>query len=65
MDEATLDNILIHQKDYIIFLINQERLIEARSALACVAKLWNACDYTYKIEEMNNRITQAEFPPKL
>lgn len=53
--EQHLDNILIRQKDYLINLIDNH-LYEAIPALEVVKELWIACDYTYKLRELENRI---------
>lgn len=56
MNEEMLDNLLVHQKNYILTLINDGRLAEAQVALQTVAELWSCCNYAYKEREIQARI---------
>lgn len=60
IDEVTTDNVLIHQKDAIIRLINDGKLVEAGIALGIVREFWQSVDYGYKVREIEARISQAE-----
>lgn len=59
--ESHLDSILIGQKDKIIDLINQRKHDEARIALNVVKAFWYACNYGYKLEELQKRVDQSEY----
>jgi len=60
MTEEELDNILVHQKNRIIEMINRGDLDEARAILNVVFELWVKCDYTYKYHELQERIFRYE-----
>jgi hypothetical protein len=55
-NDHQLDFILIRQKDYIISLIDNRRLVEARCCLRTVSELWLANNYEYKLNELAQRI---------
>ena len=54
--ESQLDNILVAQKDGILFQINRGDFDAAFAQLACVRELWFACNYGYKFKELIARI---------
>lgn len=54
--ESDLDNILVHQKDNILRLINAEDWDKAIFALEVVEELWIATGYGYKGFELSERI---------
>jgi len=51
------DNILVHQKDFILSLVNDDKFDQALAHLELVKELWVKCDYTYKYREIRQRIT--------
>lgn len=57
--ETDLDNLLVRQKDSIISLINDGRITEAKTVLLTVSPMWIALDYSYKIKELEKRMTDA------
>jgi hypothetical protein len=57
--EESIDFILIRQKDYIISLIDNHRLVEARCCLRTVSELWLANNYEYKLNELAQRIRNS------
>jgi hypothetical protein len=59
LTESEFDNLLVHQKDAIIDLINNGQTIAAQAALAVVSELWIAHSYEYKIRELTERINRA------
>jgi len=56
-DNVQLDNILVHQKNYILRLINDGMLQAAEASLSTVRELWLATEYGYKIREIEMRIS--------
>ena len=52
----TMDNILIHQKDYIILLIDSGRIDEAKIVLDLLIELWTEYNYMYKHKELLERM---------
>lgn len=58
MNEKQLDFLIVRQKDKILQLINHSRKKEALIALDVVKELWDHCDYTYKYDEIKERINQ-------
>ena len=50
------DNILVHQKNFILSLVNDDKFDQALAHLEFVKELWVACDYTYKYREIRQRI---------
>ncbi len=54
-----LDNILVHQKNAIIRMINEDRISDAKVALDVVRELWNGNSYAYKVKEIEARISDA------
>ena len=59
LQDWALDNILVGQKNKILWLINEGFLSEARAALDVLFPLWSACGYLYKREEIERRLTEA------
>ena len=59
LPEWALDNILVAQKNRILWLINEGFLTEARAALDVLFPLWSACGYLYKKEEIEARLSRA------
>lgn len=55
-DNVELDNILVHQKDIILSYLNQGKQREARACLLLVRELWKRCHYSYKHEELKQRL---------
>lgn len=53
-----LDNALVRQKDAILFEINNGEYSKAQMHLDLVRDLWNACNYGYKVLEIQKRITE-------
>ena len=51
-----MDNILIHQKDYIILLIDSGRIDEAKIVLDLLIELWTEYNYMYKHKELLERM---------
>jgi 3-methyladenine DNA glycosylase Tag len=55
-----LDNILVRQKDKLISMIDNatspQRLQRAVAALKVVQELWETCSYSYKYDELRERI---------
>jgi len=58
--QSELDNALVHQKDMILYHINEMRLDKAQSMLSIVREMWTICGYSYKIVEIENRLRAAE-----
>lgn len=56
--ETALDNVLVHQKDKIIYLINKGDILEAIGILNVVRELWESCGYSYKRREIIQRAIQ-------
>jgi len=66
LNEAEMDNILVHQKDRILQLINLAKkkenvsiLLIAKTCLQVVQELWEKCNYGYKWKELSDRIEDA------
>lgn len=55
VNETTLDNVLVHQKDKIILLISKGEFREAMGVLSIVRELWDVCGYQYKRRELLQR----------
>lgn len=53
-----LDNALIHQKDYIISLIDNQEFSEAILLLRFCKELWEVSEYGYKHRELLGRLEQ-------
>lgn len=56
MTPEEFDFLLIRQKEQILSLINKNKLREASTALLVVKELWCSHSYTYKYEEIRERI---------
>ena len=56
MTPEEFDFLLIRQKEQILCLINKNKLKEASAALIVVKELWCTHSYTYKYEEITERI---------
>jgi hypothetical protein len=54
-----IENQLIHQKNHIIDLVNDEKYEEALSLLNFSAELWESIGYAYKTAEIRDRIREA------
>lgn len=59
ISEEALDNELVKQKNMIIKMINEDRILEAQSMIEVVTPMWIACDYGYKVKELIDRIDLA------
>jgi hypothetical protein len=59
MDEATLGNHLVLQKDTIIRMIHAKAYDDADKVLTFVSSLWSAAGYGYKIGELRQRLDAA------
>ncbi len=53
-----IENILVKQKDLILFQINMGRIEAAAKMLHVVSDLWDLADYKYKRLELEQRIKQ-------
>lgn len=54
MDEATLNNVLYHQKDKLRSLVFDGQYEQAHNLLEFVRELWVASDYEYKYREVRD-----------
>lgn len=57
--QYNIDNFLVHQKNEIIDLINNEQFDEANKILNFIAPLWFAANYGYKYHELVKRWNMA------
>lgn len=53
------DNQLVRQKNKIIELIDDNKIQQAKAALAVVTEIWEANSYGYKVKELKDRIDLA------
>lgn len=60
-DTYNIEYILVQQKDAILFLINQGKLVEAQAALDVLTPLWMVADYDYKVHELRKRINDYPY----
>lgn len=54
--EDVMDNLLIHQKDKILHLINRGEYEQALGAVKVLSDLWFMFGYSYKADEILDRI---------
>ncbi len=59
MNESTLSNVLIHQKDHIRGLVLEEKYEEASLLLEFVKEFWESSEYGYKYQEIRNIISNT------
>jgi hypothetical protein len=57
MNESTLSNVLIHQKDKLRQLIFDEKYEQAATTLEFVKEFWKEASYDYKYREIKEFIT--------
>ena len=57
--ESAMSNMLVSQKDRIIAHINAKRYDTAQAIIDALRAFWVACDYGYKVIELEQRIHDA------
>ena len=59
MNESTLSNVLIHQKDKLRQLVFDGQYEQAANLLEFVKELWKEASYDYKYNEVKNFIVNS------
>lgn len=59
MDESTLSNVLIHQKDKLRSLVFDGQYEQAHSLLEFVRELWEVSSYGYKYREVRDLLKES------
>ncbi len=59
LDNANISSALVHQKDHIIILINNEEYEKALWTLCFVKEVWESLNYGYKTKELFQRLKDS------